>query len=219
MVGATSRRRVELHNSRLRSSELYLSIPRYKREAISEPAFSTSTPARSRSPRPPLSFAAASPVVSIGPPVQGDTARCVLDVAEITTNQLPAVDLEQSEEASILAAQSFFVSKEFRRAVHALRECKSFKAQFLSVYCQFLVRNHTSAVENTRSNIMRRSVRGTPRESGIVISVSERTDVNARQRLTLDSAVRRQPPIPFNRSLLDLLELVKNTTDPWVTFL
>lgn len=152
------------------SSELYLSIPRHKREAIPEhaTAFSTSTPARSRSPHPPLSFSAASPVVSVGPPIQGGAG----------------IDLEQSEEAPLLAARALFASKEFRRAVHALQGCKSPKAQFLLVYCQFL----TSEKRNERNWYKHFNVRG-------------------------------QPPIPFNQSLLDHLELVKNETDPWLMFL
>ncbi|KAL4078447.1 hypothetical protein V8B97DRAFT_1937445 [Scleroderma yunnanense] len=163
------------------SSELYLSIPRHKRDVISEhaTAFSTSTPARSRSPRPPLSFATTSPAVSVGLAIQTS-----LSSSEGTTHQLPGIDLEQCEEAPLLAAQTFFASKEFGRAVHALQGCKSSKAQFLLVYCQFL----TSEKKTERNWYRHFNLRG-------------------------------QPPIPFNRSLLDHLEVVKNTTDPWLMFL
>lgn len=48
-------------------------------------------------------------------------------------------ELEQTEEAALFAARSYVTSKDFSRAVHVLRNCRSAKAQFLSIYCQFLV--------------------------------------------------------------------------------
>jgi len=67
---------------------------------------------------------------------------------------------------------------------------------------------------------MGRLVRKGMRETGTSISVSQTIGANV-SRVQLMSApdVRGQPPIPFNQSLLDHLELVKNETDPWLMFL
>lgn len=58
---------------------------------------------------------------------------------EQSTLQAEDAAVEHTEEAPLLAAQSFFASKELGRAVHVLRPCRCLKARFLSVYCQFLV--------------------------------------------------------------------------------
>lgn len=49
------------------------------------------------------------------------------------------VQLEALDEDYITAAQSFMENKEYARAIHWLKDCKSSKAKFLSVYAQFLV--------------------------------------------------------------------------------
>ncbi|KIJ61319.1 hypothetical protein HYDPIDRAFT_96711 [Hydnomerulius pinastri MD-312] len=168
------------------SSELYLSIPQHKRDALVSDGvstFSTSTPARSRSPRPSLSFVAPSPAVVAGLTIPVTSGGYAVS-SEQSVIQARDAELEQSEEASLLAAQSFVASKEFGRAVHTLRACQSLKARFLSTYCQFLV----SEKKTERDWYKHYNVRGSP-------------------------------PIPFNRSLLDHLELVKNASDPWLLFL
>lgn len=48
------------------------------------------------------------------------------------------VQLEALDEDYITAAQSFMENKEYARAIHWLKDCKSSKAKFLSVYAQFL---------------------------------------------------------------------------------
>ena len=118
----------------VRSAELYLSIPQHKRDAlVADPktGFSTSTPSRACSPRPSLGFSA-SPHAAAG---TGGHKPC----SEPSTSQGREVELELAEEATLLAAQSHVTSKDFSRAVHVLRNCQSVKAQFLSIYCQFLV--------------------------------------------------------------------------------
>ena len=121
------------NTSCFRSAELYLSIPQHKRDAlVAHPGtgFSTSTPARAYSPRPSLAFAA-SPAGAAG-------SICKIS-PEPPTSQERESELEQADEATLLAAQSYVTSKDFSRAVHVLRNCRSIKAQFLSIYCQFLV--------------------------------------------------------------------------------
>ncbi|KAH7888745.1 hypothetical protein F5I97DRAFT_1855159 [Phlebopus sp. FC_14] len=169
------------------SSELYLSIPQHKRDALVPDAvstFATSTPARSRSPRPSLSFVAPSPAVTEGPPIPGLSGGATMPRSDQHGLHARELELEKSEEAFLLSAKAFISSKEFGRVVHTLRSCKSLKAQFLSTYCQFLI----SERKTERDWYKHFNVRG-------------------------------QPPIPFNRSLLDHLELVKNATDPWLLFL
>lgn len=104
-----------------------------------------------------------------------------MSLSENPPIHLPVGD---AEDPWFLAAQSFFTSKEFGRAIHVLQGCKSPKARFLSVYCQFLI----SEKKTERAWYKHFNVRG-------------------------------QPPIPLNRSLLDHLELVKDSTDPWMMFL
>ena len=48
-------------------------------------------------------------------------------------------ELEAQEEDAILAGRSCFEAREFYRANALLKQCKSAKAQFLRIYCQFLV--------------------------------------------------------------------------------
>ncbi|KAI6046221.1 hypothetical protein EDC04DRAFT_3016435 [Pisolithus marmoratus] len=124
------------------SSELYLSIPQHKRGALREhpTTFSTSTPARSRSPQPPLSFLVDSPAVSTGLSIPLTVSHYApLPTSERSAYQTQEVVLEQADEAALLTAQAFFSSKEFSRVVHVLQGCKSPKTQFLSLYCQFLI--------------------------------------------------------------------------------
>lgn len=49
-------------------------------------------------------------------------------------------ELELKEQDEINAARSFYDTREFSRAAHVLEDCKSPRAIFLAVYCQFLVR-------------------------------------------------------------------------------
>ncbi|KAG9316570.1 hypothetical protein JVU11DRAFT_2623 [Chiua virens] len=119
------------------SAELYLSVPQHKRDAlVAEPGtgFSTSTPARARSPRPSLAFGA-SPTLGAASITSGRHQTS----SEPSASQERETELQQAEEATLLAAQSYVTSKDFSRAVHVLRNCRSLKAQFLSIYCQFLI--------------------------------------------------------------------------------
>ncbi|KIM75485.1 hypothetical protein PILCRDRAFT_98910 [Piloderma croceum F 1598] len=168
------------------SSELLLSIPLAKLDAAyatHESTFSTSTPARSRSPRPSLSFV--NPAVALivpTTPSQHPHAPQVHLEPEYMRNQ--ELHLEAQDEDFLAAAHACIGAREFLRAVHLLRDRKSAKARFLSLYSQFMA--------------------------------SEKTAL--RDWHKLDNK-RHQPPVPLNTSLLDLLEKVKNETNPWLLFL
>lgn len=124
------------------SSELYLSIPQHKRDALCEHpnTFSTSTPARSRSPQPSLSFVVDSLAVSTGLSIPLEARHYApLPTSERSACRSQETDPDQVDEAAFLAAQAFYTSKEYSRVVHVLQGCRSPKAQFLSLYCQFLI--------------------------------------------------------------------------------
>ncbi|KAI9569620.1 hypothetical protein HD554DRAFT_2089548 [Boletus coccyginus] len=139
------------------SAELYLSIPQHKRDALvadSKTGFSTETPPRACSPRPSLAFAA-SPHVAAGSTIaSGGHKPC----SEPSTSQEREAELELAEEATLLSAQSHVSSKDFSRAIHVLRNCRSVKGQFLSIYCQFLI----SEKKTERDWYKHYSIRGHP---------------------------------------------------------
>jgi hypothetical protein len=68
-----------------------------------------------------------------------------------------------------------------------------------------------------------RLARRRQKETGVNTTVSRMIQANLSNIAVLSDNipldVRGQPPIPFNRSLLDHLELVKDATDPWLLFL
>lgn len=181
--------------------------------------FSTSTPARTRSPRPSISFADPSP----GPPpaLQTDAAlrnhhatRFQSRPEEIRTLES---NLEARDQDILATARASLESREFLRAVHLLRDCRSSKARFLSIYSQFMVRRSSSLIFHW------------------VIRSTKASEKNAlRDWHKLDSwnypfipiihlnsitGNRHQPPAPLNSSLNELLGMVRDTTDPWLLFL
>lgn len=129
---------IESTSECIRSAELYLSIPQHKRDTLADdtrPGFSTSTPVRPRSPRPPFAFAA-SPAPAVASTVASEDHK---SSSKPSAGKEREAELEQTEEAALLAAQSYVTSKDFSRAVHVLRNCQSVKGQFVYIYCQFLV--------------------------------------------------------------------------------
>ncbi|EIW82916.1 cell division control protein 23 [Coniophora puteana RWD-64-598 SS2] len=128
------------------SSELLLSLPPTRRTSLlaspkSALVFSTSTPARPRSPRLSIAFPPA-------PTPSHVTIEC-LDHGHAPAQdiQLQDSDLERQEETAMLAARSYMAAKEFHRAVYALKECKCLKAKFLDVYGRYLAYEKTSMRE------------------------------------------------------------------------
>ncbi|KIL66252.1 hypothetical protein M378DRAFT_161115 [Amanita muscaria Koide BX008] len=153
------------------AAELLLSIPPNKRTSSRPtPTFQTSTPARVRSPAP---QPAAAPLHA---PASGYISADDTRVLEH--------DLESQEEDVLVAARACMDGREFSRAVHMLRDCRSSKARFLSTYCRFIA--------------------------------SEKKALRDWHKLDNN---RHQPPVPINTSLTDLLETVRNATDPWQLFL
>ena len=47
--------------------------------------------------------------------------------------------LEVEEEDVLQAARACFETRNFPHVIHLLRDCKSSKATFLSIYCKFIV--------------------------------------------------------------------------------
>ncbi|KAF8161139.1 hypothetical protein B0H34DRAFT_699614 [Crassisporium funariophilum] len=176
------------------SSELLLSIPAAKRRRIeiapSLSTFSTSTPARSQSPKAPVSFIDQSPMPTqllTQPAMSSPTARNP-HMPQLETLSEDAAAMESVADAqdkdALVAARACFEAREFYRATHLLQDCKSLKAKFLRIYCQFIASEKKAQ----------------------------------RDWHKLDNN-RHQPPVPINRSLSDLLDLVKDTRDPWLLFL
>ncbi|KAG5735114.1 Anaphase-promoting complex subunit 8 [Termitomyces sp. T112] len=177
------------------AAELHLSIPANKRKLVNLsssfiPAFSTSTPARARSPPPSTPFTGGSPGSPqklTQNPRHSNPARH--PDAPLLNDQPPDVramesELEAQEEDILVTARACVHAKEFKRAIHVLRDCRSSKAHFLSIYSQFI------AAEKQAQ----------------------------RDWHKLDNN-RHQPPVPVNNSLSELLDLVYNATDPWLLFL
>ncbi|KAF8664373.1 hypothetical protein AX16_000744 [Volvariella volvacea WC 439] len=126
------------------ASELLLSIPESKRHHISRSpppeGFSTSTPARSRSPNPAPVFAEPPATPAIGPESIPLTIPSYPH-ALLARPRPDTVDsaMEAQEADTLVAARNCVESKEFRRAVYTLRDCGSLKARFLYIYSQFIV--------------------------------------------------------------------------------
>ena len=131
-----------------RASELHLSIPLSKRNASQPiyppPKFSTSTPARVRSP-PPL------PPFEQSPALTQPLGHAPINITPARHPHAPALhaqpedarameaDLEYQERDNLVTALACFEAREFLRAKFILEECRSSKAHFLSVYSRFIV--------------------------------------------------------------------------------
>jgi anaphase-promoting complex subunit 8 len=136
----------------LRSSELYYAIPSNKRDGLTSEAFatfSTSTPARSRSPRPSLSFADPSPASSVAlciPVIPGNQTHLSPHFSDVRAQE---TELEIQDEAALFAARAFMTAKEFTRVEFTVKNCKSAKAQFIYVYSCFLVCHQAMTSNNS----------------------------------------------------------------------
>ncbi|KAL0956553.1 hypothetical protein HGRIS_002690 [Hohenbuehelia grisea] len=182
------------------TSELLLSIPPEKRRQsevlLPSSTFATSTPAR-----PGLSHAFAvehSPIstqIATQPDSQASSSSSPLFIPsrhphaaqlKLQSEEALAAEwaLEALEHDDIVAAQGCFDQREYQRVNYLLKDCKSSKALFLSVYSRFLATEKKAL----------------------------------RDWHKLDSN-RHQPPLPINTALSELLELVKNSEDPWLIFL
>ncbi|KAF7428632.1 Anaphase-promoting complex subunit 23 [Pleurotus ostreatus] len=124
------------------ASELLLSIPHHKRTtaAMASMTFSTSTPARPRSPLPTLGFeyspipAPATAHLVADPDKPSETLYLPQSKEEIILQ----VQLEAQEQDAITSSRTLMDQREFMRAVHLLEECKSPKARFIRIYCKFI---------------------------------------------------------------------------------
>ena len=160
-----------------RAAELLCSLPASKR--LPEPPAMlpfTSTPARSRSPRPSFSFAVQTPAPAgttdtayqfqarhpDAPPLQGLSPEVLQQEAE----------WEAQDTDHLAMAKTFMEAKEFIRAIHWLTTCRSSKAKFMRVYSQYLVNSLSLRHVCAMTEPADRRARSRPSENGTSSKVS-----------------------------------------------
>ncbi|GJE95470.1 TPR-like protein [Phanerochaete sordida] len=167
------------------ASELLLAIPASKRAAAPPAAFNASTPARPST----QPFRHATPDIHEmdATPLPGLPARHPqapsLKVPS-PQEQAQEMRLETEDEDSIASARALIDAKEFSRAVHWLKDCKSAKALFMMIYSQYMA-----------------------------------TEKKAMRDWYKFNNTKNQPTMPVNPHILNLLQLVQNSSDPWLSFL
>ncbi|KIK09087.1 hypothetical protein K443DRAFT_671582 [Laccaria amethystina LaAM-08-1] len=176
------------------ASELLLSMPTAKRRptqlSSSSSAFSTSTPARLQSQDPSMSFTEESPV-----PTQVLTQPTV----PITPARNPHAPILQVQPEDVLAMEA---DLEYQEAdvLAAARSC--FESR------EFQRASHTlQTCRSSKAMFLK------------IYSQFIASEKKAHRDWHKLDNNRHQPPVPVNTSLNDLLEEVKNATDPWLLFL
>ncbi|KAJ3855042.1 hypothetical protein EV368DRAFT_35553 [Lentinula lateritia] len=133
---------------------LLLSIPASRRQISHhtkrQPGFSTSTPARSRSPR--SSFVDESPVPTqilpqLSQPLQSSAPTRHPHAPSLAPFDYGSKEPDAQEEDSLATARICFESKEYSRVPALLVGCVSPAARFMSVYSRFLVSEHNAISE------------------------------------------------------------------------
>ncbi|CAA7261631.1 unnamed protein product [Cyclocybe aegerita] len=176
------------------SSQLLLSLPPVKRfppqTSRALSVFSTSTPARSQSPQPPASFAGHSPIPS---QILAQPNLSATPGPSTQTSQVQA----RSDDARSLEKS---LEGEDEDAFVAARAC--FEAR------DFLHAAHIlKDCKSSKSKFLQIYCR---------FIASERKAQRDWHKLDNN---RHQPPLPVNHSLMDLLDLIKDSNDPWLLFL
>ena len=153
------------------------------------------------------------------------------------------LDLEEDETDELAAARAFADAKEYTRASHFLRTCKSAKGVFMHIYFRFLV-SYTDHWKWTRPiAVAARHLRRKHCETGItwivcilhVLPLSHKLTLPIPPRSTAQWATRHirrltqsnipaaknpnQPPHPVNAQLQEMLQPLSNATDPWLLFM
>lgn len=151
-----------------------LSTPQSKRRptrALS--TFSTSTPARSQSPQMIPAFESQSLVAT-----QLLSQPCVPVTPALSAHGYPPNPtwedmrptesvLEMEEDDALQAARGCFETRDFVHVIHILKDCKSSKAQFLNVYCKFIVSLNANMYRtNSQALIITRQVKRRLNETG-----------------------------------------------------
>ncbi|ETW80740.1 hypothetical protein HETIRDRAFT_61808 [Heterobasidion irregulare TC 32-1] len=187
-----------LHQASKWAAELLSSIELSKRHPVADVkgAFSTSTPARLRSPRRSISPGSSSPSPdalassssSLPPPPvhRHPHVPIASDVDDIGV-RIREIKIESMEEDTLSMGKAYFDAREFTRAAHVLSSCSSARGQFLTIYSRFLASE-------------KRALR----------------DWNK-----LDGG-RQQAAVPVNASIFVMLEdatKLSNEADPWILFL
>ena len=122
-----------------RASELLISIPASKRMPVPPINEFIDIPLPERSPQSPDEPVAPVPSTSAAPRValRHEHAPPLRPPSPITrTNEL---QLEAADNDTITIGKALMDNKEYTRAVHWLKDCKSAKATFLRVYSMYLV--------------------------------------------------------------------------------
>ena len=75
--------------------------------------------------------------------------------------------LEMEEDDALQAARGCFETRDFVHVIHILKDCKSAKAQFLNVYCKFIVSLNANVHRtNSKALTMTRQVKRRLNETG-----------------------------------------------------
>jgi len=116
------------------AAELLLGIPASKRKALAnkstdDSTFSTSTPAKKRSP----------PILSFGDDAMDSSQFIGHATPQLDRHLQPLVRIDPEEQDALAMARACFEAKEFLRIKSVLSSYSSPKARFLSLYSQFLV--------------------------------------------------------------------------------
>lgn len=138
--------RISKYQLFLRASQLLLSILAERRAILagtsSMEAFSTSTPARTRSTQHLDSFSSQSPVET-QPVLPLPPGRQIETLSLYGQSYEPSIltrDLEKRDEDAFAAGRSCFEAQEYAKVEYWLKDCESPKAKFLKVYSRFIVR-------------------------------------------------------------------------------
>jgi anaphase-promoting complex subunit 8 len=129
------------------------------------------------------------------------------------------LDLEWQDGDILTTARTCIEAREFLRAAHLLRDCKSSKALFLNIYSHFIVSKIVWFTPRACLIMNDRPVKRKASEIGTNLTVGYGFNFLEFSWSDLFSDNRHQPPIPVNSALHDLLNMVRNTTDPWLLFL
>ncbi|KAJ3554079.1 hypothetical protein NM688_g3293 [Phlebia brevispora] len=167
------------------ASELLLSIPAAKRSPPIDGH--VSIPGSSTIPQSPEQFAAQNAAGNMTRPCTSNVPRHEhAPPLRPPSPQTQAREAQlQAEDAdSITIGKALMDNKEYSRAIHWLKNCKSAKATFLRVY-----------------------------------SMHKASEKKAIKEWYKVDNTKQQPILPVNPELLSLLQLVRNSTDPWLLFL
>ncbi|KAI0036954.1 TPR-like protein [Vararia minispora EC-137] len=175
-----------LHYASKWAAELLASTPTHKRRSpfAPPPSILASTPARTPG--------------SMAPPQLPTPALSAVLIPERNISAWGGDTQADEDEDDVLnEGMACFQAREFARASHILKECRTSRGRFLRVYSQYLATPHG-------------------------LTSPKASEKKAIQNWNKLDGTRRQPSAPINTSLLELYEIAtgfKADTDPWLLFL